>query len=221
MEDNFPNNSHTKKEGPAAPKPGEKKITPVVQGQVTQRKKPLGRRFSEFFFQGNPRKAAGEVFVDSLLPAGKDMVIDGAMGLLEGILYGEARGNRRPRGGIIQPGIMGAFTSYRGIQNQQVPPWQQQAPGPQKAPASMRSRHDFQQMVFASRVEADEVLDQMYSVLAQYEVVTVSDLYEMCNISPHYTDEKWGWMDLSGSNVQRVSNGQYVLNLPKTVALKD
>lgn len=68
--------------------------------------------------------------------------------------------------------------------------------------------------------EANEVLTQMFDLLERYEVVTVSDLYELLGVSGNFTDERYGWTDLRGSRVSRARGGGYVLDLPPTEVLE-
>jgi hypothetical protein len=72
-----------------------------------------------------------------------------------------------------------------------------------------------------SRVEADEVLSQMYDILEKFEAVTVADLLEIIGQSSNnYTYNRYGWTDLMGSGVVRTRGG-YLLDLPRPELLKD
>ena len=77
-----------------------------------------------------------------------------------------------------------------------------------------RASHDFDEIILATRVEADEVIDRLFDLVSKYETATVADLYDLVGISGNYTDDKWGWFDLRGAGVHRVRNG-YLLDLPK------
>lgn len=219
MED-FPSNSRNPQNRSAPEKaPAKKQIKRVTKNPVQVQKKPVGLRFKETFIKGNATTAWRDVVVDILLPSAKDTVADAVGQYVERLLFGESRGPRRR--GAIQNGLMQTFTNYRGVSTANVPPWQRPgAPQQNDVPRQTRTQHDFSQLLFASRVEADEVLDQMYATLAQYEAVTVADLYEMCGITPQFTDERWGWEDLTGAEARRVrGGGGYVLNLPRTIQI--
>lgn len=77
-----------------------------------------------------------------------------------------------------------------------------------------RSTHDFDEIILATRVEAEEVVDRLFDLVGRYESASVSDLYSLVGISGNFTDEKWGWTDLRGAGVERVRNG-YLLDLPR------
>ena len=73
-------------------------------------------------------------------------------------------------------------------------------------------------ILLATRVEAETVVDRMYDLLREYEMVSVSDLYSLLGLSSSYTDQKWGWTNLQSLDIRRVRDG-YILNLPKTIPL--
>jgi hypothetical protein len=77
-----------------------------------------------------------------------------------------------------------------------------------------RASHDFDEIILGTRVEATEVIDRLYDIIAKYEMATVSDLYDLIGVTGSWTDDKWGWVDLRGAGVTRVRNG-YLLALPR------
>jgi len=58
----------------------------------------------------------------------------------------------------------------------------------------------------------------MEELLDRFEVVSVADLFDMAGISCNYTDNKYGWSDLKGAKVERVSDG-YVIRLPRATTI--
>lgn len=69
-------------------------------------------------------------------------------------------------------------------------------------------------IMFASRSEAEAVLNNLISICDLRGVATVGDQYDLTGISKTYTDENWGWRDLRNVRVVRTPIG-YVLDLPK------
>lgn len=74
-------------------------------------------------------------------------------------------------------------------------------------------------VIFADREEAETVLGQMLSIIADYGCCSVSDLYDLVGFTSDYTDLKVGWIDLKKVRVMRVRSG-YTFKLPKPVTLK-
>lgn len=207
MQNEFPSNSRSK---PAPEKPEPKQIKKVVTGDVVRRKKPLGKRFSEMFMGGDAKGVAGYVAFDVLLPAAKDMVADAVSQGVERMIFGEARSSGRRTGS--RPHTTNGYVNYSRFA-QGGSPARREDPRPSISHRA-RASHDFDEIIIPTRVEAEEVLDQLFALLERYGSAAVADLYEMVGVSGAYTDDKYGWVDLRGSRVERVRNG-YLLDLPK------
>lgn len=211
--ENYPSNSHkSKREAQPEKKPSlaKKQVEKVVTGEVARRKKPLGKRFTEMFVGGDARSASGFVLFDIVIPSAKDMISEAGSKYLDHMLYGEVR----PRERSSRSSRRESFTSYNrmsSIRRDREEP---------RRELSRRARetHSFDEIILETRVEAEEVLESLFNVIAEYEEVTVADLYKAVGEVPDFTDEKWGWTDLRGAGATRVRGG-YLLDLPKPVQL--
>lgn len=201
----YPTNSHKqKKEEKVEPK---KKVEQVTRGEVTRRKKPLGKRMAETFVGGDTKGVWSYVLLDVLVPAAKDMVSDAVSTGVERMLFGDNyRGGRRPRGSGRPP----SYTSY----NRYSPMGGREREEPRALSRRGRASHDFDEIILETRVEAEEVVDRLFDLVSRYEMATVADLYDLVGVSGSYTDDKWGWTDIRGAGVTRVRNG-YLLDLPR------
>lgn len=202
---NYPGNSKSHK--PAAE---PKKVEKVVTGDVVQRKKPLGKRLSETFVGGDLRSTVQYVFFDILVPAARDTVADAGSQGLERLIFGEARSVSRRTGRAAQH-----HTSYDRFSKSR--PDMRQA---EERQLSRRARgsHDFGEILLATRVEANEVLNRLNDLVDRYTSATVADLYALVGITGNYTDDKWGWRELNAAGITRVPRG-YVLDLPSPIHL--
>ncbi len=202
MESEFPSNSSSRQRAEKVEKPEPKKVEKVVQGEVIRRKKPLGKTVKEFFFGGdNARATLSFVLMDVLLPAGKDAIADSVSQGIERMIFGEARSASRRTGMRPRGGSSNSFTNYNyrssssmGRDNRRDEPRNQMS---HKA----RSSHDFDEVILPTRVEAEEVIDRLFDLVSQFEMASVSDLYELLGISANFTDQKYGWTDLRGAGV--------------------
>ncbi len=68
-------------------------------------------------------------------------------------------------------------------------------------------------MLFETRVEAEEVLDRMYDIVQQYDIVTVADMLELAGFETSPIDRRHGWDDIRGTEVIRVRSGDYLLDI--------
>ncbi len=200
----YPSNSQRTIKEPAK-KQDPKKVEKVIEGEVVRRKKPLGKRFKETFTGGDAGSVWEYVMLDVLVPAAKDMFADAVSQGVERMIFGEVRStSRRPR----STGSNGYVAYNRYAPNSRK--------DDDRRPVSRRARasHDFDEIILATRYEAEEVVDRLVDIVDRYEVATVKDLYELVGASSAYTDDKWGWTDMRSAGVTRVRNG-YLLDLPR------
>lgn len=77
---------------------------------------------------------------------------------------------------------------------------------------------NFDNIVLATRNEAEEVLDNLREVITNYKEVSIDDLYGLVGITSTYLDTKKGWTDLKNASISRVRHG-YIINFPKTIEM--
>lgn len=206
----FPANNRANK-----PKEEEKKvIAKVVTGQVARRKKPLSARIREVFVGGDTKSVGSYILFDVIVPATKDVIADAVSQGVERLIFGEARSSSRRTG--ARPGRPNAHVSYNRYSS--PTPWDGNRREEPRISRRARASHDFDEIILATRGEAEEVIDRLFDLVSRYQQATVSDLYELVGITSNFADEKWGWTDIRGAGVTRVSNG-YLLDLTKPEAL--
>lgn len=217
MVEEFPSNSRNL----GAPKkiveqsrPPEKNIEKVVSGDVVRRKPSLGKRIRAVFLGGDSQSVKDYVVLEVLVPALKDTIADAVTGGIERMVFGD---NVRPgrRGGRGLPAGTPNQFNYAGIsaRNQVIGGTR---PDARHLSRQAQMTHQFDEVIFPSRTDAEAVLAQMFDLLDQFEVVTVSDFLELSGISGNFTDHKFGWSDLRGVQAHRTRGGGYILGLPLT-----
>lgn len=212
----FPANSQKAKARSEAPMPRERpeKIERVTSAEARRRKRGLGRQFKETFIGGNAKMAVEYMAMEIVVPAIRDTLNDALQGGIERVIYGESRIRR---GTASQAYSNVGHVNYQGL-NTAARPSRSQAS--QTLSQRSRSRHKFDEIVIPNRVEAEEVLDRMFETLSRFGMVTVGELYAMTGIQSSHIDNKWGWTQLRGANIDRLrNNGGYVLNLPEPESL--
>lgn len=196
---NYPGNSKSQK---VEAEDREKKVERVVSGKAIQRKQPLGSRIKETFTGEDARSVGSYLVFDVFVPALKSMLADAASQGTERLLFGDSR----PRAN--QSGSRTNYTSYNRMHSS--------SSGANRRDISNRGRaiHDFDEIVVDSRGEAEEVLDRLTDLVAEYDVASVADFYDLVGITGNFTDDKWGWSSLREASVRRVRDG-YLISLPK------
>lgn len=187
----------------------EKKIEKVVSGTVVKRRRNLFKRFSDIFFSEDVGDVKTYLIYDVLVPAIKENIADLINSAVGMIFFGEA--SRRPRKGISETGSKVNYSGYFSGGERR-----------EKLPNYTRSRvaHNFDDVIFETRGEAELVLDGMLEILnSEYKQVTVAEFYDLAGISTTFTDNKFGWTDLRGARVVGSASRGYYIDLPRCISL--
>jgi hypothetical protein len=142
-----------------------------------------------------------------LIPAIQDTLIEMVQSGIERVVRGDR--SRRSTGAPLGRVNYQRYSQRRTMDDR--PPM----PTNPTLSRAARARHGFDEIIIATRQEAEDVLDRMYDILSRYESVSVAELYELCGVASTHTDHTWGWLELRGASVGRVRGGGYLLELPE------
>jgi hypothetical protein len=201
---NYPGNSHK-----SVNNPEKKAVEKVITGTAVTRPKGLGSKIAEAFIMDDTKTVGQYILFDVVIPTTKNLIMDMGNEFLSRLLNGTGGSRiRRDAFGRSTGGSVGYNKMYSGSSGRG---------DDRERPMSNRARatHDFDEIEIETRGEAEDVLATMGDRLDQYGMVTLTDLYDMVGISGSFADDKWGWVDLRGSEVVRNRAGRYVLSLPK------
>lgn len=207
MTQDFPNNSNRAREQEKTEPAAEPRAQKIVDGTVVQRKKPFMRRLRETFIAGDVVNIKEYVLFDVLIPAVRDMFTDAMIQTVERTFNGDSRSSSR-RMARRSPGV----TNHINYSRPGSSPLRRNEP--REVSRNARATHDFNEIILDSYAEADMVIDKMRDIIERYGKVSVAELYGLVGITPDFTDERWGWIELRNAGVSRLRGSQYLLNLP-------
>ena len=179
----------------------DKNIEAVAQGTKVSKSKSKARQIAEIFVGGDLKETAEHVRDDVAIPALKNFLYDSLSEGLQRLLWGETRNDRRRNS---------THRDYVGYSRRA----REQRPTQQASARHSRVAQGFDDVVLATRTEAESVLSRMYDLIENYNMVTVAEFYSLVGISAEFTDENWGWRDLRSANIQHIRDG-FRINLPK------
>lgn len=178
----------------------EKKVEKVVNGQVKIRKKNELRKFTDIFINEDISNVKTYIVTDVLIPSLKkafsEIIKTGTDMLLYGTIASKNNSNMRRV----------SYNSYYDSSHST------------RAYSPRNYSYSFDDIIFNSYGEAEEVLIEMNNLVKKYKIVSVADLYDLAGIPCRYTDNRYGWMELRDADVVRVRDG-YMLRLPKALPL--
>ena len=209
MEDYRANSHKAKAEAVKAQTPPEKKNEKVAKGAVSIKKKSPVGKFVETFVQEDASTMKSYILGDVIVPAIKTTVSDVVKSSLDMMFWGRSG---RPRSQTTASRIQ--YTSYSKQQSTQA--------RLQMAQQSRVKVYDFDDIIFDDRQDALDVIKRMREQLEVYQMVSVADLKDFAGVDPKflkYTDNKYGWTDLSTADVVHVQGG-WKIDFPKAIVLE-
>lgn len=146
------------------------------------------------------------VVADAMIPTLKDALVSIVTDSINVIVYGDS-GSSAPR--TTASSISYGRTNYSRISSSRN----------QQKPVTISSkRQNFDDLIFANRGEAEEVLDRLREAIGSYGCVTVLDAYDLCGQTAPYTSDKYGWTDLENAYIERTRQG-YVIRFPRALPI--
>ena len=193
--DNYKPNSHKYKENQETT---ERRVEKVVSGKVKTKKNDV-RKFRDVFISEDINNVKSYVLMDVLVPAIKNAIVDI---VTDGVnmIFGTGSSRKKTTGSN--------YVSYRDCSRGSS----------RESGRGSSSRFDYDDIIFESRGEADAVLDQMDALIERFGYVTVSDMYDMADMTAPYTANKYGWTSVRKAEIVRVRDG-YTIKLPRAMLL--
>lgn len=192
-----PSNSKASKQQP-------KQVAPVAQARLETHR---GGRLKNALVAETGKALFEYAVYDVIVP----MIKDAAAAMFNRALYGDGRGYTVGR----QPSRYGR-TDY-GAYSRPRTDGSVRDPRRELSPR-VKTQHNFDEVVFNDRAEADLVLDRLMDLIDTYGVATVADFYDLAGISTDYPDNSWGWERLGGAAIRRTRAG-YILDLPRPITI--
>ena len=213
MTENYPGNS--KKEQAEKHKSEERRpeVKAVVKTAGVVRKPTVGSRVRETFAGEGARETGTYVFFDVIIPAIKAMMFDTITQGADRILFG---GRDVIRSGMANA-PRGTRTDYNKVStqnaNSRYPGRDFDGHGGRELSKRARSNHQTGDILLETRGEAEMVLDTMQDLISRFQWVSLPEFYDLVDVTAEFTDEKWGWSNISSAQI-RPSRGKYVILLP-------
>lgn len=183
---------------------------PMLNGKVSvKRKSASTERFKE-----QAEEIKRYTIQDVILPGLKDVVWDIATTALNTFLFGRTESASQNRSRPYTSSIQYSSTSnYNRVGR---PSYSSQRSNSTRV-ASVDTRPE-EEFIFERKSDADTVLDELRGAVANFGVVSVQSLFEMCNKTAPFTANKFGWMNLDDACVERTRDG-YIIRLPRSLPL--
>lgn len=170
-------------------------------------KKPLRKKIFEFFFNGDIRDVKSYLVNDVIVPSIKETIYDMVTKGFDMLLFNSV-------GPSPSPNNQKTIVSYNKKYNSN-----ERKSRHHSAESNRKTLSADDQLIFTELGPAKKVLSDLVDILDKYPYATKEDLNTILEqvtgerIPGKFTDNNWGWDNLSKASVDRVRGG-YLLNLP-------
>lgn len=200
----FPGNSQKQREQ-------RESLEPVVSQPAVRQEKTIGGKMKEAFIDQGAKNVGDHILNKVVIPAFKDMcrecvissadaIRDTIAGAADMILYGERRPEKRYVG-------QSGYTNYNSMSRR--PTRAETAPSRTVETRPLRTRYQKvlnDDIFFYDRKEAWRVVRELEAEVARHGFASLAEFYHLSKVPSDFTDEDWGWSDLSKAYVVPVGN---------------
>lgn len=205
MDNMYKSNSHKSKLENKEVIETKKDIKKVVSGTTKPKKKTSFRKFTDVFISGDVADVKSYVRDDIVIPNLKKAIFDIVKNSIEIFLWGEASKSSKS--------VNASKVSYRSYYDKDNDRRKD------SLSTKVKSGFDYDEIIFENRGDAEKVLSAMDDVIAQYDVVSIGDLYDLAGVSTdNHAIHRYGWTNIRSAEVLRVRDG-YIIKFPKADAL--
>ena len=204
--DNYKPNSHKYKEDNKAGSEERQKFDKITKGAVVTKKKSEVNKLKDIFVSEDIKSVKSYILMDVLVPAIKDAIQHIVTNGIRMILRGDTSARRTSS--------TATKISYRHYYD-----------GDKRNNDRFRNetrsvtKYSYDDIILESKGEAEAVLERMSEIIDIYGMVRVADLYDLVGVTGDYTDNKYGWTNVSGAKPVRVRDGRYMLDLPRALPI--
>ena len=204
--DNYKPNSHKYKEDNKASTEERQKFDKVTKGAVVTKKKSEINKLKDIFVSEDIKSVKSYILMDVLVPAIKDAIEDIVTNGIRMILRGDTSARRSSSAA--------SKISYRDYYD-----------GDRRNNDRFRNetrpvtKYSYDDIILESKGDAEAVLERMGEIIDIYGMVRVADLYDIVGVTGDYTDNKYGWTNISGAKPVRIRDGRYMLDLPRALPI--
>lgn len=181
-------------------------IRPVVKGKVRRKKSGGLKKVANILLAEDIEDAKARLISDVVIPAIRQAIHDIFDRGSDLMFFGQDSRNGKSRASKV------SYKDYYDSDKKQLERYK-------TAPKTL----EYNDMIFDSKSEAEEVLFRMDELIELYGSVSVADYYEFVGITGDYSANNYGWTDIRSAHIERVRDSGsygYTIVFPRARPLK-
>lgn len=189
---------------------------PTITTPVRVKKESEFSKFTKKLISEDAGNIGSHLIDEIVVPGIQKLLVDGGKAVIDWIFYGFKNGTKSSSGQ--------ARVSYSSYYDRTKPPVTPQSMFSRANPIYVNEvifedSRDEDGRLISGRGAAETVLDEMKDYLITYGDVSVAYFYQRAGQKYNFTDNDWGWKDLTEADICPTRGG-YVIKLPRVVSLK-
>lgn len=184
---------------------------------VSKKKKSIWKKGVGLIISEDANTIGGYIMNGVVLPAVNRVMHDSMVGTAD-ILFGNQGKTKASRAGSFIPSKSSYEydnTDYAGAYRRN------ERPSAKEVTDKYRGKIDVEDLIFATKAEAEEILGILSDRAEECSYVMVQDLYDLLDIgSAPSISTKWGWTSLENARIRSCREG-WLLEMPPVVPLKN
>ena len=182
-----------------------KKVEKVIKGKAKAKKKSESSKIASNIVADEAKSIKDYAIYEVIIPALKDGITQLVKGCIDMMFYGEVRSTSNS---IRRSGLNATRVSYRDYYDDRR--------YDRRSERRTAIRQSYDDIIFDSRNDAEEVLDRMDELIEQYGIVTVGDYFDLAGVTGNgYTDHNYGWTSVSSATIERDRQGGYYIKMSR------
>lgn len=187
--ENYPSNSHKSRE--------EQKRSPVIENAQTMKRNHF-QKIADMFLADDIDNIKKYVVREIVVPGIKGALL----GTVEALL-----------------GVKSSSTKASTISTTKTPYYKYSA-SEESVPFSSYNRpEDYADPIVNSMRDAQRIMQEMNEIMGEYHFVTILQLYNACHLPTRWTDNSFGWTDLSNVHIVQLHDGRFRIKMPRPVPI--
>lgn len=194
--------------------PRPEHFEPVVNGAKKVKKRGW-RKFVNSFFAADFETVKKTAWKEVIAPGIRDLVFETGSNALSMFLFGDTAGVGRGRS---------RGTHYESIYNSRSNVGRAAATRNSKPTSSNKRRsipgpYSYEEVCCETRADAKDLIDNMRDIVETYGYISVMDLYDLAEMDTEFTDQNYGWDDVSGASIYKAAPDEYIIKMERPIPL--
>lgn len=176
----------------------------VISGSAKKVKKNGLEKMADVFVEEDLKSVRQSVMKENIIPGVKELISNTLHNAIDLIFFGESGHRKIKKNGYTNYSQIFTAKNTSGVPNK-----------PRRG-----TRRSYEEVCVETRDEAEDIMNALYDQIEQYGSASIMDLYDFAGLDTTWTDNDYGWDDISEATIIRRAHDEYVIRMPRPIPIK-